>query len=405
MKFLKGIVVFLLITIIIGGLGYIGWQVFMPNYHLDLGFLGMGNMAGTNTQQSTQTPTGQSSGMAGMQQGQNNTNQNASSNNNQTSGMSDMPGMQQGQNSASQNNVPINSIAVQNKDKLNQAIGTVNQAIDLITIDPYSRITVPSMTNQQGSMQAQPNQSNGTVNVYPGANSTVNVTPPGNNTTNNTTPPANNNMGAMADQQNTNYVFDQGKLQQINTGIYTLAQGVMLINQLSDDLTSQSSMVEVNPPTYQTYISRYNTALQNKTKANNAIMMINQALTLVNVNPYASMNGYQINIPEMQKLHQGVYKLAQGMTMLGRLNDDFLTQMAQAAQQAQILSSTNANNTQVMNMNSSGISFNLTTIFNIVLIVMVVGLVLGVFGAILSMFRRNPKNGNENNSDSEPNPM
>lgn len=389
MKFLKGLVVFLLIIIIIGGLGYIGWQVFMPNYHLDLGFLGMGNMAGTNTQQSTQTPSSQSS-----------------SNNNQTSGMSDMPGMQQGQNSASQNNVPINSIAVQNKDKLNQAIGIVNQAIDLITIDPYSRITVPSMTNQQGSMQAQPNQSNGTVNVYPGANSTVNVTPPGNNTPNNTIPPANNNnMGAMADQQNTNYVFDQGKLQQINTGIYTLAQGVMLINQLSDDLTSQSSVVEVNPPTYQTYISRYNTALQNKTKANNAIMMINQALTLVNVNPYASMNGYQINISEMQKLHQGVYKLAQGMTMLGRLNDDFLTQMSQAAQQAQILSSTNANNAQGMNMNSNGISFNLTTIFNIVLIVMVVGLVLGVFGAILSMFRRSPKNGNENNSGSEPNPV
>jgi len=412
MKFLKGLLVFFLIIVIVGGLGYIGWSVFMPNSHLDLGFLGMGNISGMNTQQNTQTPNSQSpnnnqsSGMPGMQQGQNSTNQNASSNNNQTSGMSDMPSMQQGQNSANQNNVSFNSIAIQNKDKINQAIGTVNQAIDLITIDPYSRITIPSKSNQQGSMQAQPNQSNGTVNVYPGANSTVNVTPPGNSTTNNTMPPANNNnSGEMADQQNTNYVFDQGKLQQINTGIYTLAQGVMLINQLSDDLTIQSSIVEVNPPTYQTYISRYNIALQNKSKVNNAIMMITQALTLVNVNPYASMNGYQINIPEMQRLHQGVYKLAQGMIMLSRLNDDFLTQMSQAAQQAQIISSTIANNTQGMNMNTSGISFNLTTIFNIVLIVMVIGLVLGVFGAILSMFKRNPKNSNENNSSSDPNPV
>lgn len=385
MKFLKGLVVFLLIIIIVGGLGYIGWSVFfMPNSHFSLG---MGNMSGMNTQQNTQTPsnqTGSSNQMAGLQGTQGNSGQNNTVQNN------------------SGQNIPLNTLAIQNKDKLNQAIGTINQAIDLITIDPYSRITVPNILIQQGALQGEQNQPGGTVNVYPGGNSTVNVTPPaGNNTPNKSTSSTNNNTAAIIDQQNANYVYDQGKLQQLNNGIYTLAQGVMLVNQLGDDLTIQSSTVEVNPQTYQTYINRYNTALQNKTKINNAISMINQVFTLVNINPYGSVNGYQINIPEMQKLHQGVYKLAQGIAMLKGLNDDFTVQMVQAAYNAQKLSATTSNSMAGMNMNSNGISLNLTTIFNIVLIVMVVGLVLGVFGAIISMFRYKPKKGTGDNTGSD----
>lgn len=388
MKFLKGLVVFLLIVIIIGGLGYIGWTTFfMPNSHFNLG---MGNMPGMNTQQNTQTPSNQTG------------------NTGQMSGINGMSGMQGNQSSTGQNNnasqnIPLNTLAIQNKDKLNQAIGTINQAIDLITIDPYSRITVPNITMLPGSMQGQQNQPNGTVNVYPGGNSTVNVTPPaGNNNPNKSTQSANNNTAAMIEQQNANYVYDQGKLQQLNNGIYTLAQGIMLVNQLGDDLTLQSSTVEVNPQTYQTYITRYNTALLNKTKINNAINMIGQAFTLVNVNPYGSINGYQINIPEMQKLHQGVYKLAQGMTMLKGLNEDFTVQMVQAAYNAQRLTSGTGTSNSMSGMNMTGNGINLTTIFNIVLIVMVVGLVLGVFGAIISMFRYKPRKDSGDNAGREP---
>ncbi len=395
MKFLKGLLVFVLIVIIVGGLGYIGWTMFfMPNSPYTLNW-GMGNMSGMNTQQSTQTPSGQTAG---------NSNQ-------QMTGMGGMSGMQGNQSSSGQNNtiqnntsqnIPLNTLAIQNKDKLNQAVGTINQAIDLITIDPYSRITVPNITMLPGSMQGQQNQPGGTVNVYPGGNSTVNVTPPagntGNNNNNNSTQFANNNTAAMIEQQNANYVYDQGKLQQLNNGIYTLAQGIMLVNQLSDDLTIQSSTVEVTPQTYQTYINRYNTALLNKTKINNAISMINQAFTLVNVNPYGSVNGYQINIPEMQKLHLGVYKLAQGMTMLKGLNDDFTVQMAQAAYNAQRLASGTATSDSMSGMNMTGNRINFTTIFNIVLIVMVVGLVLGVFGAIISMFRYKPRKDSGDNA-------
>ncbi|MDF2522959.1 MAG: hypothetical protein K0R31_600 [Clostridiales bacterium] len=369
MKVLRGILVVLLVFIIIGGLGYIGWSMFyMPMNHQS-----MNTPSDTTNPPSTNTPQGQ---MPGMQMPQNN---------------QQVPNSSSG--NTNQSNVPLNTIAIQNKDKLNQAIGTINQAIDLITIDPYSKATVSGMLNgnmQTGGTQTQPGQGTGTINIYPSGNSSVNIAPPANNSPNNTTPSPSTNMGAMAQQQNTNYVFDQGKLQQLHNGIYTLAQGMMAINQLNDDLAIQSASVESNPPDYQTYIMRYNTSLQNKTKLNNAVNMINQANTLVNINPYASPNGYQVNVQGIQQLHQGIFKLAQGMTMLSRLNDDLTSQMAQAAQRAQSIA--NMSGVPGMTMPGTGLfgSINLSTLFNIILIVMVIGLVIGVFGAIVSLFKNKP---------------
>ena len=377
MKVFRGLLVTILVIVIVGGLGYIGWSMFFaPMNHQ-----GMNTTPGATTPPSTTTPHGQ---MPGNQQ---------------------MPNMQQ---PSSQNNSPLNTIAIQNKDKLNQAIGTINQAIDLITIDPYSKTTVSGMPNgnmQMNGNQTQPSQGTGTINIYPSGNSSVNIAPSGNNSPNNATSSTNTNMGAMAGQQNTNYVYDQGKLQQLHNGIYTLAQGVMAINQLNDDLAVQSAMVETNPPDYQTYVMRYNTAVQNKTKLNNAISMINQANTLINVNPYASADGYQIDVQAMQQLHQGVYKLAQGMTMISRLNEDLTNQMALAAQQAQYVASMTGISGMSMPGTSLLGSINLSTVFNIILIVMVVGLVIGIFGAIVSLFRKKPdKNGNDN-PGSDPNAL
>ncbi|MCX8125380.1 MAG: hypothetical protein N3F66_14625 [Spirochaetes bacterium] len=380
MKFLRSLLAVFLVLVIVGGLGYIGWSMFYaPMNHT--GNSSMGNMPGMNNSANNQTPSTQTP-----------------NNNHQ------MPNTQHPQNNTAQKNVALNTIAIQNKDKINQAIGTINQAIDLISIDPYSRATVPNPAQgSMGNMQGQTNQGGGSVNVFPSGNSTVNVVPPVNNTPNNVSSSTNTNMGAMTGQQNTNYVYDQGKLQQLNNGIYTLAQGIMQVNQLSEDLTIQSAASEDNPPTYQTYISRYNIALQNKTKLNNAISMINQASTLVNVNPYASPNGYQINVPEMERLHQGVYKLAQGMTMLSRLNDDFTTQMAQAASLAQNMASAgNMNSISGMNMSGMGLNINLPTIFNIVLIIMIIGLIIGILGAIASMFRKRPEKNGGNNPGREP---
>jgi hypothetical protein len=310
---------------------------------------------------------------------------------------------------APENNLLPNTIAIQNKDKLNQAIGTINQAIDLITIDPYSRTTMPSMDGNSMTMNQsnlQPSGGTGTINIYPSGSGSVNITPSGNITPNNQMPATDTNMGTMNPTVNTNFVYDQGKLQQLHTGIYALAQGLMLMHELNDDLSLQSAMAVTDPTSYQTQITKYNLALQNKTKLNNGISMIEQASILINVNPYGGPGGYQINMDGMGQLHQGIFKLAQGMTLLGRLNDDFTTQMIQAAQQAQTaLGSLNTTpHIGIGNMfpNDFLNSMNISSIFSIILIIMVVSLLIGIFGAIISLFRSRPRENNRINTDEGP---
>lgn len=377
MKVLRTLFATFLILIIIGGLGYIGYSVF---------FMGGMNHQGMNTAPNTAQNTTPGTAVPPGNTAAPNQNQQPA---NQHGGGHETTG------GGSQNTAVLNTVAVQNRDRLSQAIGTINQAMDLITIDPYSKATVPS-TNpnnmQQGTAQGQPGHGTGTINIYPGGNSSVNIAPNGNILPNNPASSANTNQGAVNMQQGQNFVYDQGKLQQIHNGIFTLAQGIMTINQLNDDLLAQSSMVEAVPANYQTYVARYNTALQNKTKLSNAMSLLSQASTLINVNPYASSNGYPYNTDAMAQLHQGVYKLAQGMVMLNRLNEDFTRQMAEASAQVQYIANAAYQNN---NMNHGAMTgwglfgnINMSTVFNLILIVMVVGLIAGILGAIFSIFRK-----------------
>jgi flagellar basal body-associated protein FliL len=387
MRAFRNFIATLLILIIIGGLGYVGYS-----YYYMGGMSGMGGMNDTNTSQANQQP----------------------SNNVQTPA----------QGAAEHSPVAPNTIAAANREILTEAIGLINQAIDLMTIDPYSKATVPDQN--KGSMQmedmpgmnGQSSQGTGAINIYPNGNSSVNITPAENAapTPNNQTPQINNNAGSMSGMGNmtgmtgmdnmqqgqNNYVFDQNKLTQLHNGIFTLAQGIMSINQLNDDLFVQSTMTEANPANYQTYVIRYNTALQNKNNLSSAINMLSQASTLINVNPYASQDGYAYDIGAMNQLHQGVYKLAQGMALLNKLNQEFGNQMINAGIQIQGLNNV-SNHTAVNpgtmadqgNLFGQGIFTNMsfTTLFNIILIVLLISLIIGVLGAIANMLSpRNKRN-------------
>jgi len=258
---------------------------------------------------------------------------------------------------------PLNVLAVENKDKLTKITSTINDAINQITIDPYSKVTLPGTVTP--NTNAQQPQGNTTVNIYPNANNTPTNTPG--------QPAANANVSAG------NYVYDQAKLEQLHNGIFKLSQGMMLLSGLNDDLTMQASTTE-SGSNYETYVLRYNTALQNKVKLTTALNMINDGSALINVNPYASSSGYQYNTQNMQQLHNGIYKLAQGMLEGSKLNEEFTNEMAQA--------SVMANNTNSMiNMNTTSRFGNLTSIFSIILIIMIVGLFIGLFGSMMQILR------------------
>jgi len=65
------------------------------------------------------------------------------------------------------NNIP-DRVATENKDRLTEAVDTLNQAMELITIDPYSKITLPTESPQMPQK--------GTINIFPKDDSTVNIT-------------------------------------------------------------------------------------------------------------------------------------------------------------------------------------------------------------------------------------
>lgn len=348
MKVVRSIVAVFLVLIIIGGVGFIGYY-FLANRNMNMGT-------------TTGTTSGQES-MQGMQGGQ------------QT------PNMQQS------TAVP-NIIAAQNRERLSEALTLINEAMSLITIDPYSKVTVPS---PNGVPQNNTNTDRGAGNyyIYPNGNSSVIINPAAGS--GNITPaPTPNNPGSTNTNGTTpsnNYVYNQDQLRQLHNDIFNVAQGVMAINQLSNDLLSQSSAPEISPSNYQTYLTRYNNAIQNKTKLTAAMSLLNSFKTLANNNPYAAQNGYAFNNEKMENLNQGVYKLAQAMVVLGRLDNEFIQQISEASVGAQNL----AGMTNGMDMSSGSSPINLTTILNILIIMMIIGIILGVFGGIIHAIRNSGK--------------
>ncbi len=351
MKFLKGLLATFLILVIIGGIGYIGYSYFF------------------------------------MDMNDNNTNMSNTSNNNQNSSSSGMSGMENNQNQQQTTTSNVNSlnlIAVENRNRLNEAVNKINEAMDLITIDPYSKATVP--TNSTMPNSTQQNTGSGTINIYPSGNSSLNIM--SSDTTGNLPTQNMNNTPAN------NYVYDQGKLQQLHNGIFALAQGVSTLDGLNNDLLTQSSPYNTNLSDYQALMLQYYNALQNKAKLDNAISMINQATALINVNPYASQYGYAFNADAMGQLNRGVYALAQGMAGLNELSQNFTKQMSDATTGVYSLS----NGSSVMDMSngmSSGFWGNISTatIINIVLGLFVIGLFAGIIGAVFNLFkpRNNPR--------------
>jgi len=255
---------------------------------------------------------------------------------------------------------PFNTLATQNRDKLVQANTSLSQAMDLITTDPYSQITQPNKAGEA----ARGNVSQGNVNVTPKDSVTINIGPGG-------VPQSQADLVAQP-----NVVFDQSKLEQLHNGIFKFSQAMMLLQELNNDLADQSIMVEANQPNEQTYVIRYNLTLQNRTKINQVGRLLQEAMILVNVNPYAPSSGYIYNVSKMQQLHQGIAELAKSALVLNRLSEDFSQQMTQITYdarmaRAQPMQGMQASGTGTMPMGSGWIT-------TVALIVIVFGIVMGV---------------------------
>lgn len=350
-KFLRGLLAILLVLVIAGGLGYIGYSY----YYLNPGSMATSNVQATQDQQNMQHGT--------------------TSGQDQTMNASELEGVR---------------VAMANKESLDAAIAALDEAMTYMTLDPYSPEKVDNMSGMNEAQTPQTATANTTVqgsttiNMYPSTNSTQQS---------NTTKMTMSDMGT---------VYDPAKMEQLHTGLYKLSVGMQLLGQLSNDLSTQAELAAIdmqNPTQY--YSNQYVRLLQNKSKLSNSLTYINEASSLVNINPYVSEKGLVYDKDRMKKIHESIVKMAQGVVALNKLSDDMTMQSVNIASAAQNFTN-NAHTAANMNSTdtSSGIlnglfsNMNVSTVINIILILFVTMFVLGLFGFIFSLLKTTTRNMN-----------
>ncbi|AOT69162.1 hypothetical protein [Geosporobacter ferrireducens] len=375
-KFLNGLLVVFLLVIIIGGIGYIGYSTLFMNH-------GGMNESLDNTSASNSTAD--------------NTPANQNQQNMQHGSMNNTPQTNNNQQTNSNQGVPeIVNITLQNKESLKKTISLLNESISYMTLDPYAPTSktqenMGKMANNQSQTgnQAESNRGNEMPAETNAGGTTINIFPPGSAAAN---PADLQNQNNMMNNMGTTY--DPNKMEQLHSGLYKLAVGMQLLTQLDNELSFQAEQASVNvqiPMQY--YSTQYTLTLQNKSKLNQALGYINESGNLVNINPYVSENGLIYDKDRMQQIHQSVFKLAQGVGLLNKLNDDFMKQAVVMSNMAQQYA--NNNNSAAISHGSvpSGLldgifnNINASMIINIILIVFIAAFLFGILGFVFSLVK------------------
>jgi len=366
-SFLSGLVVFFLIIVILGGVGYLGFNI-IKNAN---GMPGM-NMVSDKTstdEENTKTAVTDTKG------------ETANTENNSQANV--------------QNAYKINQInqIMNNKEALSQAYDIITSALDKMTLDPYAADTDMNSSMNDQSMNDQSmndaksdaatsgdSQDKTTINIY---------------------------NGSVSDQESTQMqsmgqTYDADKMQQLHSGLYKVSVGMQLLDLLQDDIAGQIEKAGVDTSSKtEFYMNQYYKTVQNKNKLKEALTYINEAVDLININPYVDANGLVYDAKRMAQLHDSIYIIAQGVVDLNKLNDDMLSQavdLGTLAQNAYNESQQNQNNMGNMNMPASS-GLNISNIITIVLIAFVVIFIIGLLGGIINLFRSGSRKTTTNNPE------
>ncbi len=356
-SFLSGLVVFVLIIIILGGVGYLGFNI-ISNAN---------GMPGMNMASDTTATIKESTDSAGTI----------------STETSNQPTTDNNTSTAVVETYKINQLnqMMLNNEALNKAYQTVSSALENMTLDPYAAGTdkSASMNDPMGDQSMEGMQKDTTGDTQ--GNTTVNIY-----------------TGDVTDQKRTQMTnmgttYDAEKMQQLHFGLYKVSVGMQLLKQLQSDIELQIEKTSVDTGSKtEYYMKQYNKIVSNKNKLNNALTYINEAVDLININPYVDANGLVYDSKRMTGLHDSIYRIAQGVVDLNKLDSDFLAQavdlgsLAQAAYNEE-LQSQNTDTMSNMNMTTPSSGMNISTIATFALIAFVVIFLIGLIGSILNLFK------------------
>jgi len=366
-KFFSKFISFFLIVIIISGVGFLGYNIISGNGGMNMSSMGSMTTAKdnkTDIKENANTTDNSSKDNMNMGNSANNTDSNANNNNN---------------NSSTQYATTVINTILQNKDNVEKVNLALKDTLKLMTLDPYG-IEKRKENNNSSDTKTQQNGQNQTTTQE---GTTVNVY------TQNSTNTTMENMGTT---------YDTDKMEKLHTGLYKVSIGMQLLDQLKNNLSFQleQASLEVKDPS-QYYYNQYLITVQNKTKLTEALGYINEASSLVNINPYVSQNGAVYDKDRMTSIHESIYKLAQVVIDLNKVNDNFSNQAITLGNVTQNYINNNGQSMQGMNMNGTGFNIfgniNMITVFNVLVVVFIVIFIISILGYI-SRLLKSPRNTN-----------
>lgn len=356
-NFLSKFLSFFLILIIISGVVFLGYNLVSSSGGMNMPSMTTGDSNKTDT-----TTNSNTTDTMNMDNSNNSTTTNSSSTNAQYA--TDV----------------INNV-LQNKDNIEKVTVTLGDALKLMTLDPYG-IDV-NKENEMSSGTEESQQNNGeSGTTTDGAGTTVNIY------TQNST-----SQGTTMQDMGTTY--DATKMENLHTGLYKVSVGVQLLDALKNNLSSQleQASIEVNDPS-QYYYNQYLITVQNKSKLTEALVYINEASSLVNINPYVYQNGAVYDKERMSQIHDSISKLAQVVVDLNKINDNFSKQAITLGNTTQNYIN-NAQSMQNMDMTNNFTNFfsniNVITVFNILVVVFIIIFIISIL-AYISRLLKSPGN-------------
>lgn len=362
-SFFGGLVVFFLIIIIFGGVGYLGYNI-IKNGNGMSGMTSDSTTSDTNSADTSNTDTTSDTATA---------NTNSATNNDTTT--------------APANSIKISQInqVMLNKEALDNALNTIDSSLKQMTLDPYaSEPDTNATTDMQGMNDSQQNNSDTTAQ----GSTTVNIY---------TAP---NDQTAQTQSMSMGQTYDSDKMQKLHSGLFKVSVGMQLLSQLKDNIQVQIEQASIDTNSgSEYYMDQYYTTIQNKNKLSDALTYINEAVDLMNINPYVDANGVVYDSSKMTQLHDSIYTIAQGVVDLNKLNDDLLKQavqignLAQNAYNQELLNNANSNTMNMTTDTAGGLFSNikLTSIITFVMIAFVVIFIFGLLGSIMNLFKSGKK--------------
>lgn len=271
----------------------------------------------------------------------------------------------------SQYSAPVIMAVLENKEDLERTLMTLKESISLMKLDPMGNELEQNNGMEQESQQTQ------------GSNSQNAATDENGNTIVNVFPQSSNNTTTMPDMGTT---YDPTKMEQLHSGLYKVSVGMQLLEQLKQNLglqLEQASINITNPSQY--YNNQYLITMQNRNKLSEALNYINEASTLVNINPYISQTGIVYDSEKMAQMHDSIDKLAVSVVNLNKINDNFSKQSIELINYSQ-----NVPAMTDMKMDMGGSIFssiNITTIIYGLVIVFILIFITSIFGYISRLLK------------------